>query len=443
MTPPQALGSSTGGEDGADIITAVHPPELELWRGPYGGPAGPPREVALIGCGVIGLPTALLLAQAGHSVTGVDIDPAVVRSINDWSLDLLEPELREVADEPGVRQRFRGSAEMPHADVFIIAAPTPLLHDSKTCDYRAVDAVIAALLPRLRRGNLILLESTVAPLCCRGRIAPRIEALGLKVGQDVNLAFCPERVLPGTAWYELIHNDRVIGGYTEQCAHEAAKLYRTFVKGELVLTDCTTAELCKLAENSFRDVNVAFANELGMAAEELGVDRRELIALANRHPRVDILTPGIGVGGHCLPIDPYFIGEAAPGYAELIHAARRINDRMPQRTAERIIRRVEADWGGRPGRPRIAGFGVTYKPDTPDLRESPALEVWKHLREHYDLSVFDPHIPEYHYESLLQAVAGHEYVVVAVPHRRVIAELEVEAERLAERGIKVFHQNRL
>jgi UDP-N-acetyl-D-mannosaminuronic acid dehydrogenase len=421
----------------------VIPQDFEPWRGPFGGPAGPPRDVALIGCGVIGLPTALLLAQAGHNVTGVDIDEAVVRSINDWSLELLEPELREVADEPGVRGRFRGSREMPGAEVFIIAAPTPLLHETKTCDYQAVDSVVAAMLPRLRKGNLILLESTVAPLCCRARIAPKIEALGFRLGEDIFLAFCPERVLPGTAWYELIHNDRVIGGYTEHCAHEAAKLYRTFVKGELVLTDCTTAELCKLAENSFRDVNVAFANELGMAAEELSVNRAELIALANRHPRVDILTPGIGVGGHCLPIDPYFIGEAAPGYAELIHAARRINDRMPLRTAQRIAKAVEAEWTGRAGRPRIAGFGVTYKPDTPDLRESPALEVWKHLRESFDVSVFDPHIPEYQYPSLLSAVEGHDFAVVVVPHRRVLAELEVEAARLAALGVKVFHQNRL
>jgi UDP-N-acetyl-D-mannosaminuronic acid dehydrogenase len=420
------------------------PPESKptAWRGPYTGPAGAPRQVALIGCGVIGLPTALLLAQAGHRVCGVDINPQVVRSINDWTLELLEPELREVAAEPGTRERFSGSLVMPQADVFIIAAPTPLDHENKTCDYGAVDAVVSALLPQLRKGNLILLESTVAPLCCRERIAPKLRELGFSIGEDIFLAFCPERVLPGTAWYELIHNDRVIGGFTQACAIEAAKLYRTFVKGELVLTDCTTAELCKLAENAFRDVNIAFANELGLAADTLGVDRYELIGLANRHPRVEILTPGIGVGGHCLPIDPYFIGEAAPAHARMIHTARAVNDGMPAEIARRIRTKIQENWAEAGRTPSIVGFGLTYKPNTPDVRESPAVEVWKALAD-LKPRVYDPLVPEQAYEDFWSAVAGADFIFVIVPQQQVLAELEAHRETLAAQGTKVFHQNQL
>jgi UDP-N-acetyl-D-mannosaminuronic acid dehydrogenase len=396
------------------------------------------RDIALIGCGVIGLPTALLLARAGHRVIGVDIDPRVVESINSWQFRDLEPEMQGVAAEPGTRERFSGSLEMPEADVYMIAAPTPLDHDNLRCDFGAVDSVVAAMLPRLRPGNLIILESTVPPLTCSGRIAPQLVELGFTVGEDVFLTFCPERVLPGSAYSELINNDRVIGGYTRACAEQARQVYASFVTGELVLTDCTTAELCKLAENSYRDVCVAFANELALVADGLHVDRNELIALANRHPRVDILRPGIGVGGHCLPIDPYFISEIDPDHSTMILAARRVNDSIPGIIAGRLLEQIAA-LKDRLGRiPSVAVFGLTYKPDTPDTRESPALRVLELLREGgAEVSAWDPHVEEYAYSSIAEVLDGADFVVVLVPHQLVLEGLKQHGSRLEARGVPV------
>ena len=395
-----------------------------------------PRHIAVVGCGVIGLPTALLLARAGHRVTGVDIDERVVDAINTWRLPLSgEPELVEVAAEPGTRERLSGSLTMPQADVYMIAAPTPLDERKKVCDMRAVDLAVRNVVPTMTEGSLLILESTVPPLTTRDFVAPLLREQGWQPGENCHLAFCPERVLPGTAYSELINNDRVIGGFTPRCAELAEEIYRSFVSGELVRTDATTAELCKLTENAYRDVCIAFANEIGLVAEGLGIDRHELIALANRHPRVEILRPGIGVGGHCLPLDPYFVAEADPFHSRMILTARKVNDEMPRHTVRRI-KEATASLDN----PRILGFGLTYKPDTPDMRESPATKVWQMLHDDGQLvKVYDPELDDYAYDDFAALLDEADCIVVLVPHKKVLADLEKNKTLLESRGIPVFN----
>jgi UDP-N-acetyl-D-mannosaminuronic acid dehydrogenase len=395
-----------------------------------------PRHIAVVGCGVIGLPTALLLARAGHQVTGVDIDPRVVDAINSWNLPLSgEPELFEVAAEQGTRERLCGSLTMPPAEVYMIAAPTPLDERKKVCDMRAVDSAVRNVIPTLSEGSLLILESTVPPLTTKDYVAPLLREAGWEPGVNCHLAFCPERVLPGTAYTELINNDRIIGGYSERCAELAEEIYRSFVTGELIRTDATTAELCKLSENAYRDVCIAFANEIGLVAEGLGVDRHELISLANRHPRVEILRPGIGVGGHCLPLDPYFVAEVDPFHTRMILTARKVNDEMPRHTVRRIKQSISGI-----AEPKILGFGLTYKPDTPDMRESPATKVWQLLeQEGQSARIYDPEIAEYAYDDFNSLLQDANCIVVLVAHKKVLADIERNKALLDSRGIPVFN----
>jgi len=393
-----------------------------------------PATIAVVGCGVIGLPTALLLARAGYQVIGVDIDEHRLKQINDWQLPYVGPSMRAVIADAGTRERLSAQKEMPAAEVYIIAAPTPLKPGTRECDLSAVITATKAVAQRIQAGGLVILESTVPPQTCTSVIAPLLQEHGLVPGEAVHLAFCPERVMPGRVYHELIHNDRVIGGLTPACAEAALAVYKSFVKGELITTDCTTAELCKLTENTFRDICIAFANEMSQVAEQLGVDQWELIKLANLHPRVSIPWPGIGVGGHCLPIDPYFIVQAAPEHSSLIHAARQINDRMPQVAFERIRTELACV-----SQPKVVGFGVTYKPDTPDTRESPALVVWQLLRDAgFDLTVYDPLVAQYSYDSFAEAVEGADFVIVLVPHKEVLSQIRAHQELLAANGTQVL-----
>jgi UDP-N-acetyl-D-mannosaminuronic acid dehydrogenase len=262
------------------------------------------------------------------------------------------------------------------ADAFIIAVPTPINED-KTADMRAVTSAADSIVPHLREGNLVILESTSPPRTTVDLVQPILEQSGLKVGEDFLLAYSPERVLPGRILNELVENSRVIGGINEASAEAGRDLYQAFVEGEIVLTDATTAEMVKLMENTYRDVNIAIANEFARLADRFGVDVWEAIEIANRHPRVEILRPGPGVGGHCISVDPWFFVEAAPDLTPLIRTAREVNDAQPAYVVELVKRAVGGDLTGK----RIAALGLAYKPNVDDLRESPAIEVVRLLQE--------------------------------------------------------------
>jgi UDP-N-acetyl-D-mannosaminuronic acid dehydrogenase len=375
----------------------------------------------------VGLPAAILLARAGYRVLGVDTNEKVVESINAGRVHIDEKDLQAILESKDVRENLSASTKVEPADAFIIAVPTPLEHPRKKADLSMVEAACEAIVPHLRKGSLVVLESTVPPLTCRSLIVPILERSGLEVGRDVRLAHCPERILPGNVLHEIVHNDRVIGGIDDASVEAALAIYSSFVKGELVRTDDVTAELCKLMENTYRDVNIALANELAQVAATLGVGVERAIDVANRHPRVNLLRPGIGVGGHCIPIDPWFIAEVAPEACRLIPAARHINDAQPERIAK-LIRRAVADVV----EPRILCVGATYKADTYDLRESPALEIVELLREDgYDTRLVDPITREYPCADWSAAAEGCDLLVVLVPHKSVLTELKARHATLA------------
>jgi UDP-N-acetyl-D-mannosaminuronic acid dehydrogenase len=336
----------------------------------------PEYPVAVVGLGYIGLPTAVCLATGGLDVTGVDVSAAIVAQVSRGEAPFAEPDLSVAVSGAVAMGRLRAQREMPAAGAFIIAVPTPF-GDGHRPDLSAVHAAARAIAPVLAGGEVIVVESTVPPGTTRavseliGTLRPDLRLPHAGDGPpDVHLAHCPERVLPGRIMIEITANDRVIGGLTPACAARAAALYRTFCRGQLLITDAASAEMAKLAENAYRDVNIAYANELSLICGHLGLDVWEIRQLANHHPRVDILRPGPGVGGHCIAVDPWFIVDAAPEQAILIAAARGVNDQMPARTADQIVATSR-----RFREPRIACLGLAFKADTGDLRGSPAVEI--------------------------------------------------------------------
>jgi UDP-N-acetyl-D-mannosaminuronic acid dehydrogenase len=347
------------------------------------------KKVCVLGLGYIGLPTASTLATHGLQVVGVDVNPQIVQGLQNGKLHLYEPGLRTLV-QAALHSGNLVVRDTPEpADAFIIAVQTPFLED-KRADLRFVRAASEAIVPYLQRGNLVVLESTSPPLTTRQVVAPILERSGLKAGQDFYLVYSPERVLPGQILRELIENARVVGGIDRASAEAARDLYATFVRGDIILTDCTTAEMVKLMENTFRDVNIALANEFARLADRLGIDVWEAIALANRHPRVNILRPGPGVGGHCISVDPWFLVEVAPDLTRLIRAARDVNDSQP----DFVVEWMERTLGRLDGR-RVAALGLAYKPDVDDLRESPAIEVALRLVEAgARVQAFEPFKPE-------------------------------------------------
>lgn len=379
------------------------------------------QTIVVVGTGYVGLPAALLLARAGHEVIGVDINENLVRAINDGIMHIREEELQGLMDDPAVKKNLRAQSTPVEGDVFIIAVPTPLDARKKIADMQYVDDAVQSIIPYLRQGNLVIIESTIPPLTCRERVGPVIEAeTGLKVGDTIFLAHCPERILPGDIFHEIVYNDRIIGGIDQQTQDMAAAVYASFVKGELFRTDDVTAELVKLMENTYRDVNIALANEFNAVARNLGIDGRTAITLANKHPRVNILMPGIGVGGHCIPIDPWFIKEVDPANSRLIFTSRLINDEMPAQVAGRI-RRAVRDLTD----PRIVALGAAYKPNTEDLRESPALEIVELVEEDgYQIEQYDPLVDGMGYESIVEIASGVDLIAVLVPHDSIMEELE-------------------
>jgi len=352
-------------------------------------------KVCVVGLGYIGLPTAAMLAARGHEVLGCDIDATVVRAVNAAQPHFREPDLDMLLAAAVQTGRLRAAAAPEPAEFFILAVPTPFAAGNRP-DLTHVDAAADAIAPRLRPGNVVILESTV-PVGTTERLAARLAASRPDLALPrrhapppdgcVHVAHCPERILPGSMLRELVENDRIIGGLGEACASRALGLYESFVQGRTFLTDSRTAELVKLAENAFRDVNIAFANELSAICAELGVDVWKAIDLANRHPRVTILQPGAGVGGHCIAVDPWFLVDSAPDAARLIRTARAVNDAKPGQMVA-LIRAHAARFRA----PRLACFGIAYKADVDDLRQSPALEIVQSLAEagEMEILVCDP-----------------------------------------------------
>lgn len=409
------------------------------------------RSVSIIGLGYIGLPTAAVLASRGVKVIGVDVNASAVDTINGGGVHIVEPDLDALVADVVRQGWLRATTRTEPADAFVIAVPTPF-KDDHVPDLSYVESAAKAIASVLQPGNLVILEST-SPVGATEQLAGWLAAarpdltFPQTAGEDaqISVAYCPERVLPGKVLTELVENDRVVGGLTPRCAHRAAELYRLFVKGECLITHARTAEMCKLTENSFRDVNIAFANELSLVCDELGINVWELIRLANHHPRVNILQPGPGVGGHCIAVDPWFIVHSAPQRARLIRTAREVNDGKPHFVAGRI---TEAASGH--SVPVIACLGLAFKPDIDDLRESPAVEI-VHMLAHQKvgrLLVVEPHVerlpavleglPDVELVSVQQALEQAHVVAMLVNHRSFygITRAQLDGKRVIDtRGV--------
>jgi len=394
-------------------------------------------RICILGLGYIGLPTAAIMATRGFRVHGVDIRRDMVLRLQSGQVPIEEPGLATVVNAAMMSGALKVSTEPVESDVYMLAVPTPFKHDSPTdngyreADLSYVESAARMIVPFLRRGNTVVLESTSPPGTTRQVVAPILEESGLKAGDDFYLAYSPERVLPGAILKEMITNDRVVGGINAESARKARDIYKTFVEGRVFETDSTTAELVKLAENTFRDVNIALANELGRICERVGSDVWEVVALANHHPRVNLHQPGPGVGGHCIAVDPWFLVEKCPEDARLIRAAREVNDAQPGR----VIRRIETILRNH-GPGRIAFFGVTYKANVDDVRESPSKEVIDYFAaKGVDFLVHDPHVTTYAHPlspSLNETLEAARYLVFLVGHQ---AFLDIQAPRLADKVI--------
>lgn len=354
----------------------------------------PTQTVCVVGLGYIGLPTAAILAANGNHVIGVDVNPRHVEEINQGRVPFVEPDLESVVAGVVAQGRLTAQATVPHAQSYIVAVPTPFT-ESHEVDPTYVCAAAQSIARELRGGELVILESTSPPGLTEQMGAYILEVrpdLTLRAGlpNSLYLAHCPERVLPGRIMIEIVDNDRIIGGVTEEAAVKARDLYATFCKGALLLTDARTAEMAKLTENSFRDINIAFANELSMICDKLSIDVWELIALANHHPRVNILQPGPGVGGHCIAVDPWFIVAAAPDEARLVRLARQVNDSKPDFVLEKVMAKAAKFRA-----PVIAALGIAFKADIDDLRESPSMAIVAKLAsemKHSRILVVEPNV---------------------------------------------------
>ncbi len=377
------------------------------------------KKVCILGMGYIGLPTAALFASHGMQVVGVDINAHIIETINKGGVHIQEAGLPELVRDAHVKGNLRINSQPEESDAFIITVPTPFYED-KRADMRAVTAAAEAILPHLRKGNLVMLESTSPPRTTSGLVQPILESSGLTAGVDFYLAYSPERVLPGQILKELVEDARVIGGVNPASAEAGRDLYAAFVKGEIILTDATTAELVKLMENTYRDVNIAIANEFSRLADRFGIDVWEAIRIANRHPRVRILNPGPGVGGHCISVDPWFLVEAAFDITPLIRTARQVNDAQPNFVVN-LVRRALGDLKHK----RIAVLGLSYKPDVDDLRESPAIEVANLLSQaEAVVTAYEPYKPAAAFDrfqtvsNLEDALIDAQGLALLVGHRQ-------------------------
>jgi UDP-N-acetyl-D-mannosaminuronic acid dehydrogenase len=373
------------------------------------------KSICVIGLGYIGLPTAAMFATHGHKIIGVDINERVVNALNQGKIIIEEPYLDIMVQAAVTSGNLVAKTEPQEADVFIICVPTPITDDKKA-DMSYVKAATESILPYVRKGNIVILESTSPTGTTKDLVCPILEKSSLVIGEDIFVAHSPERVLPGQILMELVNNNRIVGGINKKSAELVRDLYRTFVKGDIYLTTATTAEMCKMMENTFRDVNIALANELSRLCENIGINAWEVIELCNKHPRVNIHQPGPGVGGHCLAVDPWFIVEKDPQTAKMIALARHINDNMPHH----VVNKIEAILSNIDGTKKVTILGITYKPNIDDMRESPIIELIRLLEQKNDIeiSVFDPYVLTYPHKAvnLIDAVTNSDLLVLAVHH---------------------------
>jgi UDP-N-acetyl-D-mannosaminuronic acid dehydrogenase len=356
-----------------------------------------------------------MFAKHNVDVVGVDVKHEVIDSLNNGKIHIVEPGLQEALKEVIEKGTFKASLHPEKANAFIISVPTPNHDDQyKSCDLSYVVSAVNSVLPFVEKGNVIIVESTIGPRSMDDVVKPLVEEAGFVVGKEIFLVHCPERVLPGQIMHELIYNNRIVGGITPECTEAGALVYSTFVKGEIIKTNAKTAEMSKLMENTFRDVNIALANELAKVCNELEINALDVIDMANKHPRVNLHTPGPGVGGHCLAVDPYFIVAKAPETAQLINLSRSINTSMPQYVVSNVntlMRNVDGKV--------VTVFGLTYKGNVDDIRESPAMEILEILQKQkdYEVRAFDPHVQlDWVINDMEEAVKGSDLIVVLSDH---------------------------
>lgn len=365
------------------------------------------KKVCVIGLGHIGFPIMCILANSGYSVLGVDIDKKVVSKINAVNYMTHETALKDLFIKGIYKRNLKISTKVEHSDIYIITVQTPLNLENKP-DISYVSAAIESIIPYLETDNLILIEST-CPIGTTEMMAKRLRI----VCSNIFIAYCPERILPGNILSELIYNDRIVGGIDNKSGTRAADFYRSFIHGEIEVTDSKTAEAVKLAENTYRDINIAYANELSMIADHINVNINELISLANKHPRVNILQPGPGVGGHCIAIDPYFLAHSASEFAQLTLKAREVNINKASWVIQKI-KKVAKENNVR----IIACLGLTYKPNVPDTRESPAIIITETLKQEFDVIVFDPYVKNI--KSINNTLLKVDMIVILVAHNEFL-----------------------
>lgn len=366
-------------------------------------------KICIMGQGYIGLPTAALFTRNHCEVVGVDINEEMVNNLNKGIIHIEEPGIAEIIKNAVEKNVYSASLTPQKADAFIITVPTPYIVENYSCDLSYVITACNNIIPYLEKGNTVIIESTIAPMSTDDVIKPIFEEAGFTIGEDLFLAHCPERVLPGQILDELVHNNRIIGGVTPECAKKASEVYGQFVEGELMLTEAKTAELSKCMENTFRDVNIALANELAKICAEIGVNALDVIEMANKHPRVNLHSPGPGVGGHCLAIDPYFIYAKAPETAKIIKLARDTNNSMPDFVFENVKKII--------GKGKVAVLGVSYKGNTGDDRESPAYDIIAKLKDAgYEIAVHDPHIANESFVSFDESTKDADLILILCDH---------------------------
>lgn len=393
------------------------------------------KTVCVVGLGYIGLPTAALLASNGYEVVGVDLNRHAVDTINKGQIHIVEPDLDAFVRSAVAARKLQAFTEPKTADIYMICVPTPF-HEGEGIPQPNIDYVLAAthaIASLVKPGDLVILEST-SPVGTTEKMAEVLQVAGVD-SSKIAIAYCPERVLPGKIMTELVENDRVVGGLNEKATRQVADFYRTFVRGEVLETDSRTAEMCKLTENSFRDLNIAFANELSVICANEGINVWNLIKLANRHPRVNILQPGAGVGGHCIAVDPWFIVARDPENAKLIRSARQVNNFKTAWVIEQI-KGALVDASARVGRKaKVACLGLAFKPNIDDLRESPAAHIAEALMSQgYDVTAVEPNIEQHErlcLSSLEDALQQADVIAVLVKHQQFLHDTVREQLQIA------------
>lgn len=389
--------------------------------------------INIVGLGYIGLPTALMLAASGNQVVGTDYNGQLVQKLNNNILTFEEKGIESVFQNAR-KNHISFSTEYAAAEIYIISVPTPYDKKTKKVDSSYIVSAVKSAAKVSIKGAVFIIESTIPPGTIDKHIRPAIESAGLVIGKDVHIAHAPERIIPGNMMYELVHNSRTIGADDAETGQKVKDIYSTFCKGEIVLTDIRTEEMTKVVENTYRDINIAFANELAKICRSADLDVYEIVRIANKHPRVNILMPGPGVGGHCISVDPWFLIGDYPGLANIILAARKINNSMPDYVMERI--RDIMDENGISDLSRVGLYGLTYKEDVDDIRESPTLQMLDSMRKHLaaGIKVYDPYIKDdivpnqYHtFESFL---ADIDMLVIMVGHSEIKENLCLAADKV-------------